>query len=230
MLTLSRLQCHHRNVDDTWTIGELAEQAADLLGSQPSRGGRVRDVPNERLIRWYTTIGLLDPPLSRRGRIALYGPRHLLQLVATKRRQADGRSIADIQAELTGATDETLSAIAGIPVPRRVPSTPPVPFEQAVPAAPAAVPTGTRERFWAAQPASPASAAPRAVAPAAAGVVHGVRLAAGVTVLLDGGQAPAPGDLPALVEAAAPLLAVLAALGLAPAGEEPDPTPEGDRP
>ena len=199
-------------MDDTWTIGELAEQAADLLGSQPSLGGRVRDVPNERLIRWYTTIGLLDPPLARRGRIALYGPRHLLQLVATKRRQADGRSIADIQAELTGATDETLSAIAGIPVPRRVPSTQPVP---------AAVPTGTRERFWTAQPTSPAPAAR---------VIHGVRLAVGVTVLLDGGRAPAPGDLPALVEAAGPFLAVLAALGLAPAAEEPDPTPEGDRP
>jgi DNA-binding transcriptional MerR regulator len=195
-------------VSDTWTIGELAEQAADLLGSQPSLDGRVRDVPNERLIRWYTTIGLLDPPLARRGRIALYGPRHLLQLVATKRRQADGRSIADIQAELTGATDETLSAIAGIPGPHRVPSTQPVPA--------AAVPTKTRERFWAAQPSSPAPAAR---------VIHGVRLAAGVTLLLDGGRAPVPGDLPALVEAAAPLLEALAVRGLAPI--EPDPTPEG---
>ncbi|MFY9821397.1 MAG: MerR family transcriptional regulator, partial [Thermoanaerobaculia bacterium] len=112
-------------------MGELAEAAADLLGSQPLHSGRGRDVPNERLIRWYTTIGLLDPPLARRGRIALYGPRHLLQLVAAKRRQADGRSIAEIQAELTGATDKTLSAIAGIPAPRRAPSTAP------------------RERFWA---------------------------------------------------------------------------------
>jgi DNA-binding transcriptional MerR regulator len=203
-------------MDDTWTISELAEQAADLLGSQPSLGGRFRDVPNERLIRWYTTIGLLDPPLARRGRIALYGPRHLLQLVATKRRQADGRSIADIQAELTGATDETLSVIAGIPVPHRVPSTQPVP---------AAVPAGTRGRFWAAQPSSPAPAVPRAMAPAAAGVVHGVRLAAGVTLLLDGGRAPIPSDLPALVEAAAPLLDALAVRGLAPI--EPDSTPEG---
>jgi DNA-binding transcriptional MerR regulator len=205
--------------DDTWTIGELAEQAADLLGSQPSLGGRVREVPNERLIRWYTTIGLLDPPLARRGRIALYGPRHLLQLVAIKRRQADGRSIADIQAELTGATDETLSSIASIPVPRRVPPTQPVP---------AAVPTATRGRFWVAQPSSPAPVALGALAPAAAGVIHGVRLAAGVTLLLDGGRAPVPDDLPALIDAAAPLLAALAARGLAPI--EPDSTPEGSQP
>ena len=81
--------------------------------------GRVRDVPNERLVRWYVTVGLVDPPLSRRGRVARYGRRHLLQLVAVKRRQAEGRSLAEIQAELAGATDEALAAVA------RVPDTPP---------------------------------------------------------------------------------------------------------
>ncbi|MFY9822740.1 MAG: hypothetical protein WAM82_15265, partial [Thermoanaerobaculia bacterium] len=62
-----------------------------------------------------------------------------------------------------------------------------------------------------------------------AGVVYGVRLAAGVTVLLDGGRAPVAGDLPSLVEAAEPLLAALAARGLAPAripDVEPTPTPK----
>jgi hypothetical protein len=29
------------------------------------------------------------------GRTALYGPRHLLQVVAVKRRQAQGRSLAE---------------------------------------------------------------------------------------------------------------------------------------
>ncbi|GAB3891494.1 hypothetical protein GCM10027612_37450 [Microbispora bryophytorum subsp. camponoti] len=104
-------------MSDTWTIGELAERAADLLsqerhvhgqepqddrddgpepgsvkgqeprvsgpepranspqqqangpeqrvdGPQQRANGRVRELPNERLIRWYTTIGLLDPPLG----------------------------------------------------------------------------------------------------------------------------------------------------------------------
>src|SRR5919108_593697 len=102
----------------TWTITELAERAvAVLTAGDPVRvNGRVRDLPNERLIRWYTTMGLVDPPLGRRGRVALYGPRHLLQLVAVKRRQAAGRSIAEIQTELTGATDDTLRKIAGIDV------------------------------------------------------------------------------------------------------------------
>ncbi|MET8046971.1 MerR family transcriptional regulator [Streptosporangium sp. NPDC005286] len=98
-----------------WTIGELAERASAALAPTAQLNGRVRDVPNERLIRWYATIGLLDPPLARRGRVALYGRRHLLQLIAVKRRQADGRTIAEIQAELTGATDQTLESIARIP-------------------------------------------------------------------------------------------------------------------
>src|ERR1700733_11122158 len=97
--------------------------------------GRVRDVPNERLVRWYVTVGLVDPPLSRRGRVARYGRRHLLQLVAVKRRQSEGRSLAEIQAELTGATDETLAAVARVPDIQQAPEAPP--------AAPA--------RFWARQ-------------------------------------------------------------------------------
>ena len=92
-------------------------------------------MPNERLVRWYVTVGLVDPPLSRRGRVAQYGRRHLLQLVAVKRRQAEGRSLAEIQAELAGATDEKLAAVA------RVPGTPPASEASAVPG-----------RFWARQP------------------------------------------------------------------------------
>ncbi|WP_243711464.1 MerR family transcriptional regulator [Actinomadura sp. KC216] len=104
-------------MDGIWTITELAEHAAAALAADGSAqvSGRVRDLPNERLIRWYTTIGLIDPPLGRRGRTALYGPRHLLQLVAVKRRQAIGRSIAEIQVELAAATDATLERIAALP-------------------------------------------------------------------------------------------------------------------
>ncbi|WP_220448033.1 MerR family transcriptional regulator [Nonomuraea diastatica] len=114
-------------MSDTWTIGELADRTARALrdGMAPpgdGRGnGRVRDVPGERLIRWYTTIGLVDPPLTRRGRIARYGRRHLLQLVAVKRLQAAGRSIAQIQAALAGATDrmlETTAALENTAVPK----------------------------------------------------------------------------------------------------------------
>ncbi|MEW9548753.1 MerR family transcriptional regulator [Nonomuraea sp. NPDC050783] len=159
-------------MSETWTIGELAEHAARALreGAAPAGGppnGRVRDVPGERLIRWYTTIGLLDPPLARRGRVARYGRRHLLQLVAVKRLQAAGLSIADIQAALAGATDRTLEETAAVPAsaltrpdtPAPAPSRPgasaPAPPR---PGGPAAAPP---------RPSVPAGVPPRAGAPAA---------------------------------------------------------------
>src|ERR1700754_2609112 len=114
-------------MESTWTITELAAAAAAVLGGEAVQGdGRVRDMPNERLIRWYTTIGLVDPP-ARRGRVALYGRRHLLQLVAVKRRPAAGRTLAQIQVELTGATDDILRSIARLPAPGPAPTASPEP-------------------------------------------------------------------------------------------------------
>src|SRR2546430_17730840 len=101
-----------------WTIDELVRRASDALSVADYPGppnGRVREVPDRRLIRWYSTIGLLDKPAAMRGRTALYGQRHLLQLVAIKRRQAQGHSLAQIQAELVGASDATLRGIAAVP-------------------------------------------------------------------------------------------------------------------
>jgi DNA-binding transcriptional MerR regulator len=197
-------------MQEPWTIAELAELAAETLAatdsaeppSGPARAnGRVRDVPNERLVRWYATVGLVDPPLSRRGRVATYGRRHLLQLVAVKRRQAEGRSLAEIQAELTGATDETLAAVARVPGIRLTP--------EAALAAPA--------RFWTRQPTQLTPGADRDqldTRPSASPVgriVHGVRLAAGVTLLLEGAdREPRPEDVGGIIDAARPLLEELA--------------------
>jgi len=247
-------------VEEPWTILELADLAAETLAaSQPAgpfaddgtpagsarASGRVRDVPNERLVRWYVTVGLVDPPLSRRGRVAQYGWRHLLQLVAVKRRQAEGRSLAEIQAELAGATDEALAAVARVPDARPGPS----------------VPAQAPARFWARQARQPGrpeqagegigrpepAAGPPGLAVSAAGppgppglvvraaawgghahaggglppggLVHGVRLAPGVTLLLEGaGHAPGPDDVTEIVNAARPLLAELASRRLRASG------------
>jgi hypothetical protein len=105
-------------VADGWTLEELVRRVADALAVDDVRApnGRIREVPDARAIRWYTTIGLLDRPAGFRGRTALYGPRHLLQAVAVKRRQAHGLALAQIQAELAGATDATLRRVARVPV------------------------------------------------------------------------------------------------------------------
>ncbi|GAA2115689.1 MerR family transcriptional regulator [Actinomadura alba] len=247
-------------MESTWTITELAAAATTALSGEPAQvNGRVRDMPNERLIRWYTTIGLVDPPAGRRGRIALYGRRHLLQLIAVKRRQAEGRTIAQIQVELAGATDATLRSIARIPSPDAVPDPTfePEPAHDAIPASapkpgatPGAAPgaasdttsdaasdtaQGRRHRFWTPPPAS-ALDLDRAVvgvprAGTAAGsrpgmgdeespaLVHGVRLAPGVTLLLDG-DALRPEDVAVIEIAARPLLDALRDRGL-PLGSAP---------
>ena len=100
-----------------WTLDELVERVRRALAAEypGAPNGRVRDLPDRRAIRWYTTTGLVDRPLGMRGRTALYGPRHLLQLVAVKRRQAQGRTLAEIQAELAGVADDALAGVARVP-------------------------------------------------------------------------------------------------------------------
>jgi DNA-binding transcriptional MerR regulator len=221
---------------DLWTLDQLTERVEDALtvGYAGSPSGRVRSVPDRRAIRWYTTIGLIDRPAAMRGRTALYGERHLLQLVAVKRRQAEGRSLADIQAELAGATDATLRALAQVPgeavaVPRpepragrfwaggpAVPEAKPAAAERAVGTAamarpaPAAAPPSDLSSDLSRELASTSrdTAAGPAVAPA-------VALPGGVTLLLPPGSPyPTADDLHAISTAAVPLLAELARRGV----------------
>lgn len=138
-----------------WTLDELVGLVGQALSvdydGAPS--ARIRDLPDRRLVRWYVTKGLVDRPAATSGRNALYGRRHLLQLVAIKRRQAQGRSLADIQAELTGATDSTLERLARLDaVPAAAPTTPTTTAPPGF-TAPSPPPGGSegaaqRPRFW----------------------------------------------------------------------------------
>jgi|SRR5918999_286014 DNA-binding transcriptional MerR regulator len=211
-------------MESAWTISELAELAGAALAGEPVRvNGRVRETPNERLIRWYTTIGLLDPPAGRRGRTALYGPRHLLQLVAVKRRQAAGRAIAEIQAELTGATDAVLRNIARLP--ERITADTAAAHDASA-ANDGARRPGSRPRFWTERPAPPQSTEPGR----APTVVPGIRLAAGITLLLDMPHSVSADDLAAIEAAARPLLAELHRRGLSAEHRPAEDLSDGDRP
>jgi DNA-binding transcriptional MerR regulator len=198
-------------MDEPWTIAELAERAAGALtAAAPTvRSGRIREAPNERLIRWYATVGLVDPPLSRRGRVALYGRRHLLQLVAVKRRQAQGRSLAEIQAELAGATDKQLEAIAQVPA---HPSG--VERDHGEGAGPGRMDVTPPARFWARSARQPPADQPPAGRPST-GQPLGIRVAPGVVLLIeDAAGILDPDDLTSIRQAARPLLSALARLGL----------------
>ena len=105
-------------MNERWTIEQLAplvERALDLSGYDGQHSGRVRGLPNLRTIRYYTTLGLLDPPAEMRGRKAYYGRRHLVQLVAVKRLQSRGLSLAQVQQALAGIDDLALAELASLP-------------------------------------------------------------------------------------------------------------------
>jgi hypothetical protein len=236
-----------------WTLDELAERvdAALAVDYHGQSSGRVRDVPDRRAIRWYTTIGLIDRPVAHRGRTALYGPRHLLQLVAVKRLQATGLPLVAIQQELAGATDTELRQVARVPAaaspPQASTGSPVGKVAAGAPARRLAAGPARRPAFWrqppvaalaaqapavdAAGPVAPTDPgapvlAAGAVAPPSAGVasIRGVRLGEGATLLLEPGRDLDAADLGAIHEAARPLLAVLRARRLdGPANPVPTP-------
>src|SRR5262245_45057130 len=101
----------------SWPLDELCARVALALAVDYAgqHSGRVRDVPDQRTIRYYTTLGLLDRPAEMRGRTALYGRRHLLQLVAIKRLQSKGLPLAEVQQRLLGLSDKALEQLARLP-------------------------------------------------------------------------------------------------------------------
>ncbi|MBB5953796.1 DNA-binding transcriptional MerR regulator [Saccharothrix tamanrassetensis] len=187
--------------DELWTIEQLPERVAALLAENydGQRSGRVRELPNGRAIRWYTTIGLVDRPTAHKGRTALYGRRQLLQIVAVKKLQAAGHSLAEIQSLTLGASDSKLAGLAGVDGP----------------------PARAGGGFWKERPAAAPIAPPRPAGTVE--VVPSFRLNDSVTVVLgSAGRLPDAEELAEIEAAAAPLLDLLARLGLDPTTGEDD--------
>ena len=187
-------------MSDLWTIDDLAVLAEKALESGDYNGqtsGRVRAVPDARTIRYYTTLGLIDPPAEMRGRKAFYTRRHVLQLAAIKRLQSRGYTLPQVQEALVGADGRALARWAGLKggfwadaaenlrpknsAPRGTVSRSVEPAnmrsaESELASAP------TRQRFWA-EPAGQAGS--EAAAPAARAVVH-VPVCDGVELVIEG--------------------------------------------
>jgi DNA-binding transcriptional MerR regulator len=207
-------------VDVQWTLSELvAEATASTITLPAPKNGQVRAVPDERTVRYYGTIGLLDRPLAMRGRTALYGRKHLAQVVAIKRLQSAGRSLAEIH-ELWPKLDEvTLARMSGIEL--------------------AGKGRATRKEFWKRTPASearpsetrPSEARPSEARPSEARPSETrpsetrppqlelrFELAPDIFLVIgtpdDALQTMTPADVRAIHAAAAPLVAELARRGL----------------
>ncbi len=181
-----------------WTLDELSARVALALAVDYAgpASGRVREVPDARTIRYYTTLGLIDRPAAMRGRTALYSERHLAQLVAIKRLQAQGLSLAEVQGRLVGLSDAGLRELARVQ-----------PEEASREERERPGDTTGREAFWKATP-EPAA---RASSVEATGVrpLAGVPLADGVTLLLEAARPLDEHDGEALRAAAAPLVKLL---------------------
>jgi DNA-binding transcriptional MerR regulator len=200
-----------KNGEALWTLDELTATVSRALseGYEGAANGRVRDVPDRRTIRYYTTLGLIDRPVEMRGRTAMYNRRHLLQIVAIKKLQARGRALAEVQLALTGRTDKELAGIAGLSVSETPGQTP----------APAS-PRSERE-FWRQEPgdhatASPAfdetAGGPSPVPPSSEQrprALFGVPLLEGVTLLLSPSRPVEFHDVEAIRAAAGPLIRTL---------------------
>src|SRR5688572_24726352 len=96
------------------TLEELASEVVRQLVERElpwsAQDNRVSAVPDARTIRYYTTLGLLERPRIV-GRVAHYGRRHLLQLLAIKALQGLQLPLNEIQSRLYGRSDKELEAL-----------------------------------------------------------------------------------------------------------------------
>ena len=98
-------------METLWSVEQLANvvnEWCDEHGIAPV-SGQAGERITERNIRYYRTLGLLDPPLLGGGQG--FGERHRLQLVALRLLQAQGLPLIRIRELLFGRTTEELKQI-----------------------------------------------------------------------------------------------------------------------
>lgn len=212
---------------DTWTLQELVDECATRIRALPApTNGQVRAVPDERTIRYYATLGLLDRPAAMRGRTALYTARHLAQVVAIKRMQILGRTLSEIQALWPTLDDSTLARMSGVNVAGTTANPSPAAtreeFWKREPANAPAGPTTTTSPTWGGPRVSPDYAV-RAQSDAsatldAAAVSISIEIAPNISITLPmpSGVSLSHADVRALRAAAAPLVTELAKRRLTP--------------
>jgi DNA-binding transcriptional MerR regulator len=141
-----------------------------------------------------------------RGRVAYYGRRHLLQLVAIKRLQARGLSLAQVQEQLLGLSDNNLEQLAAVRA--DLARTDSLPVDER----PRTAETSRRERrFW----STTARRSPASLADVAGKITDSpetltlVPVGTGLSLGIAAGRAITPEDIAALHAAAQPVRQVL---------------------
>lgn len=96
-----------------WSLAEFVEATNELLPDfMPVEKGntKVREQVTPRLVRHYTSLGMLDEPLKA-GREARYHYRHLLQLLVVRRLLAEGYGASAIDDLAASSDDARLEAL-----------------------------------------------------------------------------------------------------------------------
>ena len=117
-IILSRMKEKIKDLKEQKYIGanQLADEAARLIPRFVPRQerGSVSEVPDERMVRYYSTEGLISPPEGKQGLSAVYGYSHLLQLLVIKRLQADHLPNRKIKEVVEGKGERELEQLLDI--------------------------------------------------------------------------------------------------------------------
>ena len=98
--------------DVEYSLSELVKAASEQLARRPRPAdGRVAAVPDGRVVRYYQTLGIVSKPLRYDGRAAIYGDRHLLEIVTVKLLQSQGLSLPQIQRAMAGRSRKELERL-----------------------------------------------------------------------------------------------------------------------
>jgi len=103
--------CYTALVSIEFTLEELAQAVQDWCDEHrvlPANGQAAEQI-TERNIRYYRTLGLLDPPLGNYNKT--FTNKHRLQLIAIRLYQAQGLPLRKIRDELYGKSLEDLVAL-----------------------------------------------------------------------------------------------------------------------
>ena len=96
---------------DEFTLEELAREVQAWCkehGISPANGQAAEEI-TKRNIRYYRTLGLLDPPIGNYAKT--FSEKHKLQLIAIRLYQAQGLPLRKIRDELYGKSLEDLGAL-----------------------------------------------------------------------------------------------------------------------
>ena len=94
-------------------FARISEEVLSELGIEQKRG-TVSLVPDERTIRYYLAEGLIQPADEKQGTASVFAYKHLLQLVAVKKLQAEHLPIRKIRELVTDKDEQQLENLLGV--------------------------------------------------------------------------------------------------------------------